>query len=64
MKLIYLFINSMLKQYQIRPSKRNRSKSPSTLIRSPAFMKKSEDDIPKINHKAIPLHHTYFAQRS
>lgn len=53
----------MFKQYQIRPAKTHKSKSPSRLIRSPAFMQKSEEGIPKINHKAIPLHHTYFTHQ-
>jgi hypothetical protein len=29
------------------------------MIKSPAFRKKSERDIPKINNKTIPLHYTY-----
>ncbi len=36
-----------------------KSSPPKTKIRSPAFRKKFEDGMPRINHKAIPFHNFY-----
>lgn len=36
-----------------------KSTSPKSKIRSPAFRKKFEDGMPRINHKAIPVHNLY-----
>lgn len=39
-----------------------KSRSPKPMIRSPAFRKKFEDGMPRINHKAIPFHNFYDIQ--
>lgn len=36
-----------------------KSRSPKSKIRSPAFRKKFEEGMPRINHKAIPFHNFY-----
>lgn len=37
----------------------NRTLSPRKLVRSPAFRKKFEEGMPRINKKAIPFHNFY-----
>ena len=37
----------------------DRKKEPRPIIRSPAFKRKFEDGMPRINHKAIPMHNLY-----
>ena len=50
--------NTMNKKYNPTLSlKKERRKK--DMIRSPAFRKKFEDGMPRINHKAIPVHNVY-----
>ena len=48
----------MNKKYRpsLTPKKEKKEKD---LIRSPAFRKKFDDGMPRINHKAIPFHNVY-----
>lgn len=41
------------------PKVPHRKKEPRPIIRSPAFRRKYDDGIPRINKKAIPTHNMY-----
>ena len=50
----------MFKNFQVTPPiKLTQRDIDNRKVRSPKFMIKSTDNVPKVNHKAVPLHFLY-----